>query len=144
LGLTSGSAEKSVESIDLEAVAFSVALARDFVRSVLADRPSDEAFFVELLTSELVSNVVRHAETQFTVVVALESCVRIEVHDGVAATDAFRELVNNPPEFTAASPGGRGLPLVREVAARFGLQEEPGKWNGKIVWFEIDRTDLPS
>jgi hypothetical protein len=97
---------------------------------------------VELLASELVTNVARHAETQFTVVVVHEPGVRVEVHDGVAATEAFRDLVNNPQPSRSDSPGGRGLPLVRAVATGFGLHREPGRWNGKIVWFEVDPTDL--
>src|SRR4051812_43856836 len=47
----------SVESIELEPEPDSVGLARDFIRSLLADR-QDDTFLVELLTSELVSNVV--------------------------------------------------------------------------------------
>ena len=130
-----------MESIELEAMPLSVGLAREFIRSVLAERQGD-TYLVELLTSELVSNVVRHAETQFTLTVALEPCIRVEVHDGVAATETFRKMVQNPPAFSTDSPGGGGLPLLRQLATRFGLHDEPGIWNGKIVWFEIDPGDL--
>ncbi len=129
-------------SIRLMAEPISVGLARDFVGSLLADRELD-TFAVVLLASELVTNVVRHAETDFTVTIDFESSyVRVEVHDGVAATDAFRELVRNPPRFADDSLGGRGLPLVANLANRFGLDDEPGIWNGKIVWFELEAAPV--
>ena len=96
-----------------------------------------------LLTSELVANVVRHAQTDLTVAVQFDEYVRIEVHDGAAATEAFRELLAGAPtSVPAESPGGRGLGLVRGLASRFGLADEPGVWNAKIVWFELDLDNL--
>jgi anti-sigma regulatory factor (Ser/Thr protein kinase) len=130
-----------VESITLRAEPLSVRRARYFVRSLLVDRHTEPPV-AELLTSELVTNVVRHAESDFTVMVGFEACVRVEVHDALAATNAFREIVDHPPEAAVDSPGGRGLPLVRQLSSRFGLDVEPGVWNGKIVWFEIDPKDL--
>ena len=129
-----------MDSISLVAEPRSVGRARAFVSSLLADRGTD-LFVALLLTSELATNVVRHAESDFTVMVALESCVRVEVHDAAAATDAFRALVANPPAVSSDSPGGRGLPLVRRLATRFGLDDEPGVRDGKVVWFETELND---
>jgi anti-sigma regulatory factor (Ser/Thr protein kinase) len=129
-----------VEQIALEADVRSVGLARDFVRAQLADQGA--TFTAELLISELTTNVVRHAETDFTVMVGCDSCVRVEVHDGAAATEAFRAIVNDPPPFEGGSPGGRGLSLVARMSSRFGLADEPGVRNGKVVWFELDATNL--
>ena len=127
-----------MESITLAAETRSVWVARHFVRRLLADRGVDTAV-AELLTTELVSNVVRHANTDIAVMVGFDPCVRVEVHDGLAATDAFREILNTPlAEIPPDSPGRRGLPLVRHLSARFGLADEPGVWDGKIVWFELD------
>ena len=127
-----------MESITLAPEPRSVGLARDFVFSILTDRELD-TFAAMLLASELASNVVRHAETDFTVTIGFDSsCMRVEVHDGVAATDALRELVSNPPRFAADALGGRGFPLLEKLANRFGLDDAPGIWNGKIVWFELD------
>ncbi len=79
-----------MESITLAPEPRSVGLARDFVSSILTDRELD-TFAAMLLASELASNVVRHAETDFTVTIGFDSsCMRVEVHDGVAATDALR------------------------------------------------------
>jgi anti-sigma regulatory factor (Ser/Thr protein kinase) len=131
-----------VASINLDPSPASVGSARSFIASLLAERDFESSVAV-LLTSELVANVVRHAHTELTLVVKLEGCVRVEVHDGLAATDAFREIVARPPiDVPADSSGGRGLGLVRSLASRFGLAEEPGEWNGKIVWFELDHIDL--
>jgi anti-sigma regulatory factor (Ser/Thr protein kinase) len=88
------------------------------------------------MTSELVANVVRHTESQVTVTVRPGPPVRVEVHDGIAATDTFRRLVSTAgrmPE--ASSPGGRGLALVRELASKIGLDDDPD--GGKVVWFEL-------
>jgi anti-sigma regulatory factor (Ser/Thr protein kinase) len=131
-----------VESITLGAEPASVGTARRFVLAEFAERALESSVAV-LLTSELVSNVVVHARTQLAVVLLFDPCVRIEVHDGAAATQAFREILESPrarrpPE----SVGGRGLPLVRGLASRFGLSDEPGRWKGKIVWFELDPADL--
>jgi anti-sigma regulatory factor (Ser/Thr protein kinase) len=131
-----------VESIALAAEPASVGVARRFVSSRFDDRHLDPSLAV-LLTSELVANVIRHARTDLTVALEFDECVRIEVHDGAAATEAFRELVMSAPtSVPAESPGGRGLGMVRALASRFGLAEEPGVWNGKIVWFELDLDGL--
>jgi anti-sigma regulatory factor (Ser/Thr protein kinase) len=131
-----------VESIALAAEPASVGTARRFVSDLLVDRHLDPSRAV-LLTSELVANVVRHARTDLTAAIQFDEAVRVEVHDGAAATEAFRELlVAAPTADPATLPGGRGLDLVRMMASRFGLADEPGIWNGKIVWFELDRADL--
>ncbi len=131
-----------MESIRLEPEPRSIASARRFVQAQLTARHL-EASVAVLLTSELVTNVVQHARTHLTLVVKVESNVRVEVHDGTAATAAFREILARPPtEVPASSPGGRGLGLMSLLATRFGLDDEPGEWDGKIVWFELDPTDL--
>jgi anti-sigma regulatory factor (Ser/Thr protein kinase) len=131
-----------VASIVLTPEAESVVVARRFVASQMAARHLDSSLAV-LLTSELVANVVRHAQTELTVVVELDSCVRVEVHDGKAVTETFRALISSPPiAVPIEQPGGRGLGIVRRLTSRFGLADEPGEWNGKIVWFELDVSGL--
>jgi anti-sigma regulatory factor (Ser/Thr protein kinase) len=131
-----------VESITLGAEPGSVATARRFVLTQFAVHELESTVAV-LLASELVSNVLRHANTQLTVVLRFEPTIRIEVHDGEAATEAFREIFASAHTIMpVSSPGGRGLPLVRGLASRFGLSDEPGEWKGKIVWFELDPADL--
>ena len=121
-------------SVTLPAEPRSVREARVFVARAVSNRLDDPSAVV-LMTSELVANVVRHAETDVTVIVRDGTPVRVEVHDGAAATDAFRELVEAGgwmPE--ASSTGGRGLALVRTLARRVGLDDDPN--GGKVVWFE--------
>jgi PAS domain S-box-containing protein len=83
---------------------------------------------IELLASELVTNVIRHAASPFTVIVRYDGqVVRVEVGDGSRAR----------PE--ARSPGsdeeaGRGLVLVDALAAEWGVVPTVA---GKRVWFEL-------
>jgi anti-sigma regulatory factor (Ser/Thr protein kinase) len=131
-----------VESITLAPEPGSIGIARRFVESQISARAVESPVAV-LLTSELVTNVVRHARTRLTLVVTFESSLRVEVHDGVAATEAFREIIAQPPvDVPASSLGGRGLGLVRALSSRFGLDDEPGRWDGKVVWFELDPADF--
>jgi anti-sigma regulatory factor (Ser/Thr protein kinase) len=103
--------------------------ARSFVRSALAawrcDEPDDVAV---LLTSELVTNAVRHAKTPCTVEVRLE--------DGelrVAVEDHDRTLPQKD-EAPLSSLTGRGLLLVDSLARRWGAELING---GKVVWFAL-------
>lgn len=116
---------------ELDASPESAAVARRFVREVLdawdCDDPDDVAL---LLTSEVVSNAVRHAATELAVRLRLEddwTTLRVEV------TDADGHL----PEVQAPSDdatGGRGLLLVESLARRWGADATPA---GKVVWFEL-------
>lgn len=125
-------------SISLAGDAASVGLARRFVANSVAQWINDPADTV-LATSELVANVVTHADTAVTVTVRHGPPIRVEVHDGVAATAAFRELVRAAEMPPATAPRGRGMALVRAVASRVGLDDDPG--GGKVVWFEVDRPE---
>jgi len=126
-----------MQSITLQSKPDSARRARRFVSNAFAERHIDP-FVAELLTSELATNAVRYAKSEFTVRVGFEPCARVEVHDGLAPTDAFREIITNPPALSIGSPGGLGLPLVQRLSSRFGLDGDHGIRNGKIVWFELD------
>ncbi|MGW0390716.1 ATP-binding protein [Streptomyces sp. NPDC003042] len=106
-------------------------LARGELRKVLAEWGLTELEGDALLvTSELVTNAVRHAvgprdreiETRF---VRLVRGVRVEVHDACEA----RPVVRAPDE------GGRGLSLVDALADRWDVGERSGP--GKRVWAEL-------
>lgn len=122
-------------SITLPAELRSVSHARRFVAGT-ADAWIDDLAEVLLMTSELVTNVVRHAKSDVTVTVRRGPPVRVEVRDFTAATDALRELLTGRhwmPD--ASSPSGRGLAIVRSLAGRIGLDDDTD--GGKVVWFEI-------
>ena len=122
-------------SLDLPAELPSIARARAFVAEHAADHV-DEVDAVVLMTSELVTNVVRHTTSDFTVRVEVGRPLRVEVHDGHAATDAFRALIaERPPLAPVTAVGGRGIGLVHALATRVGLDDDEG--GGKVVWFEV-------
>jgi anti-sigma regulatory factor (Ser/Thr protein kinase) len=81
---------------------------------------------VTLLGSELATNAVVHARTEYEVTVLVsEDLVRVEVWD----LDPQLPLARSAD----GRPGGRGLPLVEALAYRWGAETRP---EGKVVWFE--------
>ncbi len=105
--------------------------ARELVRSVLAFWDCDDLNDAgALLTSEIVTNAVRHAAgvlaMQFDLFVA-DGMVRVGVEDRTSAPPVLKT-----PDVDAA--GGRGLLLVEALAARWGSTPTEA---GKVVWFEF-------
>jgi anti-sigma regulatory factor (Ser/Thr protein kinase) len=81
------------------------------------------------MVSELASNAVLHARSEFTVIVQREGDrLRVEVHDRGAGLPAIRTL----PQMATT---GRGLRIVDQLADLWGTQAEG---DGKVVWFEVD------
>jgi anti-sigma regulatory factor (Ser/Thr protein kinase) len=84
---------------------------------------------VELAVSELVRNAVEHTGTTCTLTLSLApGCLRVEVHDGDPHLPSVQQAA--PMDLS-----GRGLLLVRALAAGWGAEPRPG---GKVVWCEID------
>jgi serine/threonine-protein kinase RsbW len=86
-----------------------------------------------LLTSELVTNAIRHSAsggpsgTVTIVVVGVPDGVLIEVADeGSAGTPVVRTDL--------LAPNGHGLYLVQQLAAQWGFLRDPG---GTTVWFHL-------
>ena len=121
----------------LPTVAESVGVARQATRDALAAwRMTHLEETAVLLVSELVTNVVRHAEAfPAFLMLRLETAnawLRIEVHDADPSW---------PRQRTPASldESGFGIMLVHALADRWGVSEVPP---GKAVWAELkDRTD---
>jgi two-component sensor histidine kinase len=106
----------------------SVTDARKFARDALAKLSSDTLDAVELMVSELATNSVKHADSEFTLSIALTPTqLRVEVFDDGRGTP-----VMGAP--TPTDPSGRGLQIVDMLASRWGTDVTR---KGKLVWFEL-------
>lgn len=117
--------------LDLRPVAASVPLARHVTLDVLRGwRSPHDLDDAALLVSELVSNVVDHAQEEAVLTLELalaEGWLRISVADGSSVRPVVRELSQERPR-------GRGLQLVEAIADRWGAEDHHG---GKRIWFEL-------
>jgi anti-sigma regulatory factor (Ser/Thr protein kinase) len=108
----------------------SVTSARRFVQERLDGAPRDVADAVTVMTSELATNSIRHAETDFVVAIDLTpAAVRVEVTDGGDGEPVIRE-----PEPTA--PSGRGLYIVEQLSDDWGIRPT-AEGDAKTVWFTV-------
>jgi anti-sigma regulatory factor (Ser/Thr protein kinase) len=113
----------------------SVPQARQFVAESLTDVVPEVCETAALLVSELATNAVVHAESEFAVTVVYPTAsgrVRVEVTDRDATQPA---PIRPPPNI----PHGRGLLLVASLADEWGVQEARRR-AGKSVWFELTPT----
>jgi len=89
---------------------------------------------LELLTSELVTNAVKHGASDPNEAILLsarrtDGTVRVEVCDeGLNSFDA------DPDGTDLMEPGGNGLVLVEALASRWGVD----RGQPKCVWFEAE------
>ena len=106
----------------------SVGHARRFAGTALFGVPPDDLSDIILMVSELTTNAVRHAATDFTLTVERSGDdVRVEVWD----TGAGVPQVRDP---TTSTFYGRGLQIVHRLADQWGV-EQPDPARGKGVWF---------
>lgn len=108
---------------EFEPEPWAAAEVRRFVVSALAGNPHVND--VELAASELASNVIRHAQTRFTVaVLSTEERIRLEVSDGNSIIPAVEDLAED----------NRGLRLLSAITTRWGIDPHG---DGKTVWAEF-------
>ena len=106
----------------------SVSTARRFVRDVLREQPCETVEAAELMTSELATNAVRHAHSDFELAVhCTQRNIRIEVSD----SGQHQPTLRSP---TPHERSGRGLRIVQELSETWGTVPSP---NGKTVWFTL-------
>jgi anti-sigma regulatory factor (Ser/Thr protein kinase) len=114
--------------VDVPASARGPAAARGVVAALLPVWNRGELVDdVELVVSELVTNAFRHAPGSDTFELELtttDSGVRVSLADGSAIRPVIHEL-------SPDSPTGRGMSLVRALAADWGAESHSG---GKRVW----------
>ncbi|GAA4102854.1 SpoIIE family protein phosphatase [Actinomadura miaoliensis] len=103
-------------------------LAREHVRAQLAAWGLGEELLMttELLVSELVGNVVRHAKGPIGLRMIRSWTLTCEVSDASLTTPLIRR--SEPTD-----EGGRGLQLVAALSHRWGTRYSPG---GKTIWIE--------
>ncbi|UDY25084.1 ATP-binding protein [Nocardioides sp. Kera G14] len=121
--------------VDLPFRPESVRAARAIVRTFGAELADDTMADAELLVSEVVTNAVRHGGPDISLTVEVEGgSVTIGVTDGSNVMPMTGTAV------AATKASGRGLLLVDQVAAAWGVTTHSGK-DGKTVWFRLaDRS----
>lgn len=97
----------------------SVAAVRAFVREFLGETPCAED--VALVASELATNVVHHAQTDFMVEIDRNGQVVLTVSDGSSIIPAIDELTSDQ----------RGLKIVDRISTEWGIETTP---TGKAIW----------
>jgi anti-sigma regulatory factor (Ser/Thr protein kinase) len=110
----------------------SVPVARQFVAEALSALEPEVGEMAALLVSELATNAIVHATSDFAVTVRYPTPwgrVRVEVVDGVPGEPT---PLRPPP--TALH--GRGLLLVASLADEWGVEETDSEV-GKTIWFEL-------
>ena len=104
--------------------------ARSQVRAVICawDVPVDLGVAV-LLTSELVTNAIRHepGETVMLVISCSRGQLRVDVHDTSRSLPVLQDVA-------ADAEAGRGLMLVATLSAEWGVYRTPA---GKAVYFTL-------
>jgi CheY-like chemotaxis protein len=119
-------------AIDLPHAPSSARLARQFVADRVCEWHLDALLDDALLvTSELTTNAVTHAESTCRIRLSVSpATLRIDVLDRGSGTPEPR------PESRTAE-NGRGLHLVDALTTAWGLEVLPGE--GKLVWAELAR-----
>ncbi|MGV9704353.1 SpoIIE family protein phosphatase [Streptomyces sp. NPDC003483] len=103
--------------------------AREHVHAQLAAWDLDElAVTTELLASELVGNVIRHAKGPIRLRLLRSRSLTCEVYDGSLSTPRIRHAAHT-------DEGGRGLQLVAALSKRWGTRYHH---EGKCIWTEQD------
>lgn len=106
----------------------SVTAARHFVREALRAQARSVVEAAELMTSELATNVLRHAQSDFELTVHVtEDQVRVEVRDTGEGQPTLRSP--DPHEHS-----GRGLRIVQALSDAWGITPTA---SGKLVWFTL-------
>ena len=106
----------------------SVPAARRFVRDVLSDQSREVLDAAELMTTELATNCVQHAQTCFELAIdAAQREIRVEVRD----VGSGRPTRRSP---APTRPHGPGPAIVEAMSDTWGIEPSP---RGKTVWFTL-------
>jgi len=117
-----------------EADTDSVRSVRRWVSDVASEWLLAEVETIVLLASELATNAVLHARTEYEVRVSLieGETIRMEVFDH---NSRLPSIASVPTDATS----GRGLLIVQALASSWGIDNHS---DGKTVWFELPALRL--
>jgi anti-sigma regulatory factor (Ser/Thr protein kinase) len=116
-----------VATWDIEPDPAHVAGARQAATEQLAAWGLDEeAFVIELVVSELVTNAIRYGEPPIQLRLIRDRALICEVSDGSSTSPHLRRA-------HAYDEGGRGLLLVAQLTQRWGSRQTG---SGKTIWAE--------
>jgi anti-sigma regulatory factor (Ser/Thr protein kinase) len=106
-------------------------IARRLVADALSGKPTEVVDNALVLTSELVTNAVRHGHGDIELSLYVDpDTVHVEV------SDAGRRKPRPPHSGRALSEDGRGLLILAALATNWGIRShEDGP--GKTVWFQL-------
>ena len=138
---TSGASQRAaiLGSVTIPGSPEHVSGTRAFITRTLAGVPGVDCDAATLLTSELVTNAIKHTDsgapggTVTVVVIGVPGGVLVEVvDDGSAGTPVVKG------DLFAAE--GHGLFLVQALAAQWGYLRDPA---GTTVWFHLTTAGVP-
>jgi serine/threonine-protein kinase RsbW len=116
--------------------------AREEIREAMkSSLDGDDSATATLLTSELVTNAVVHAQQEEGAriglrIISYQDRVRVEITDSGVGFDP------TAPAPTRSDTGGRGLFVVDRLASRWGASRRTtGNDVGFCVWFALDMAD---
>jgi anti-sigma regulatory factor (Ser/Thr protein kinase) len=111
-------------------------LARAALATLGSDVPDPVISDVQLLTTEVVSNAVRHASLmpsqEIVLLVEINGSIRVEV------LDEGRPFRADPGSPDGPGHNGWGLFLLDALATSWGVEPQG---SGKKVWFEVGTAD---
>ena len=131
----------ATQSVRIPGGAQAAGTARELIGELVGDFVSREPLHdAQLLTTELVTNAVRHADvdeggTLELSVVVTPATVRVAVTDPGGPT---RPRLH---DLDVSVPGGMGLYLVDRLSTRWGT--ERAKNGATEVWFELEHDARP-
>jgi anti-sigma regulatory factor (Ser/Thr protein kinase) len=122
--------ERNSLTLRLPAQAGTAAEARRSLHDLCRHAPDHRLYDAQLLTSEIVTNAVKHAGGILTIVIECDQeTLAVAVSDDSPDVPVVRD-------FRAESIGGRGMRLLDHLAAAWGCTPRP-EGNGKVVWFRL-------
>lgn len=125
---------ENVRTVHLPAELPSVTVGRHFARDVVLAWGLDELVDdIQLCTSELVTNAIRHAGTSVTMTLRRSDVVTVEVTDGITRLQLPKNL-----HADVTADHGRGLHIVAAISHDWGVLAHD---EGKTIWFTLSLPD---